>query len=181
MYGKSFAFSADPYSVVHVLPIRNFWYRNISSNGYPHQIAPNRSGRCVIEAPISSPPFERPRIAKCSGEVYLFAIRYSAAANQSSNTFCFFSNIAALCQSSPYSSPPRRFGSANHPPRCSHHAYSGFQLGVSLKAKPPYPVINRRSLPSRFKPFFPAINIGTFVPSFDGKKTCFTSYWLESN
>ena len=55
-------------------------------------------------------------MAKCSGEVYLLAIRYSAAANKSSKTFCFFSNIPCSCHFSPYSPPPRRLGSANQPP-----------------------------------------------------------------
>src|SRR5580658_9467962 len=132
----------------------------MSSNGYPHHTAENRSGRCVKEAPMSRPPLDRPEMAKCCGDVYLFAIKYSAAANQSSKTFCFFSNMACSCQCSPYSPPPRRLGTANQPPCCSHQPILGFQEAVSLRSKPPYPVISSRSVPSCFSPFLPAMNIG---------------------
>ena len=101
----------------------------MSSSGYPHHTAENSSGRCVMEAPISKPPFDRPVMAKCSGDVYLLAIKYSAAANQSSKTFCFFSNMACSCQVSPYSPPPRRLGRANQPPCSIHQAQCGFQSG----------------------------------------------------
>ena len=68
----------------------------------------NKSGRCVIQAPTSKPPLEPPTIAILSLLVYLSLIRYSAAAMKSSNTFCFCIFVPAMCQSSPYSPPPRR-------------------------------------------------------------------------
>ena len=42
-------------------------------------------------------------MASFSFDVYFLAMRWLAAAIKSSNTFCFFSNIPALCHSSPYS------------------------------------------------------------------------------
>ena len=56
-----------------------------------------------MTAPTSRPPFDPPWIASRSLDVYLFAISHSAAAMKSSKTFCFFSFIPCLCQSSPYS------------------------------------------------------------------------------
>ena len=44
--------------------------------------------------------------------MYFSLTRYSAAAMKSSKTFCFFSNMPALCHSSPYSPPPRMFAVA---------------------------------------------------------------------
>ena len=84
---------------------------------------------------MSRPPLERPRMAKCSGEVYFLSIRYWAAANQSSKTFCFFSNMPCSCQCSPYSSPPRRLGMANQPPCSIHQAQAGFHAGVIAELK----------------------------------------------
>ena len=49
------------------------------------------------QAPTSRPPFEPPRIASLSDEVYFSAMRYSAAAMKSSKTFCLFSSMPALC------------------------------------------------------------------------------------
>src|SRR5580692_4668118 len=109
----------------------------MSGSGSPDQSAENSSGCCVNDAPMSSPPLERPEIAKCCGDVYFCAIRYSAAANQSSNTFCLCSNMPASCQASPYSPPPRRLGTASQPPCSSHQAHAGFHSGVMLTLKPP--------------------------------------------
>ena len=67
----------------------------------------NRSGRWLITAPTSRPPFEPPCAASFDGLVYLLAISHSAAAMKSSNTFCFFSLVPASCHASPYSLPPR--------------------------------------------------------------------------
>ena len=36
---------------------------------------PQIDARHLVEAPISNPPFDRPVMAKCCGEVYLLAIR----------------------------------------------------------------------------------------------------------
>ena len=69
--------------------------------------ARNRSGRWLMTAPTSSPPFEPPCAASFAGDVYLLAISHSAAAMKSSKTFCFFSLVPASCQASPYSLPPR--------------------------------------------------------------------------
>src|SRR5216683_7139464 len=130
-------------------------------------MAPKRSGRWVIAAPMSKPPLERPRIASLSAVVYLLAIRYSAAAKKSSNTFCFFSNIPPLCQFSPYSPPPRRLGCAQNPPCSIHHTHSGFHFAPRLMLNPPYATISAGAFPFAFTPFFDEINIGTRVPSLD--------------
>ncbi len=75
------------------------------------------SGRCSITAPTSRPPFEPPMMPSVCGEAYVSWTRYSAAAMKSSNTFCFFSNIPASCQASPYSLPPRMLAVTQTPPR----------------------------------------------------------------
>ncbi len=72
----------------------------------------NRSGRWIIEAATSRPPFEPPRIASREGVVYFSRTRCSPAAMKSSNTFCLRSRVPARCQSEPYSPPPRRFATA---------------------------------------------------------------------
>src|SRR5690606_40942147 len=69
-----------------------------------------KSGRWVMVAPTNNPPFDPPRMANFSDEVYLFSIKYSAAAIKSSNTFCFCILVPALCHFLPYSPPPRKFG-----------------------------------------------------------------------
>ena len=50
--------------------------------------APKSSGRWVMQAPTSRPPFEPPAIASLGGVVYLCSISHSAAAMKSSKTFC---------------------------------------------------------------------------------------------
>ena len=72
--------------------------------------APKSSGRWVMQAPTSRPPFDPPAIASLGVEVYLCAISHSAAAMKSSKTFCFLSFVPALCHSSPYSPPPAQVG-----------------------------------------------------------------------
>ena len=69
--------------------------------------------------------------------VYLLSISHSAAAMKSSNTFCFFDLVPASCQSSPYSPPPRRLGTANTPPISIHTRFATVKLGVSEMLKPP--------------------------------------------
>src|SRR5271154_2775423 len=83
-YGNCLGSSAEPYSAVHQEPTDMCWKRSISNNGAPHTMAPNRSGRCVIMAPISRPPFDPPWIASFDELVYLFWISHSAAAMKSS-------------------------------------------------------------------------------------------------
>jgi hypothetical protein len=97
----------------------------------------NRSGRCVITAPTSRPPFEPPRMASLPGDVYLLATRYSAAPMKSSNTFCLRSSFPAWCHASPYSPPPRRLGTAYTPPISSHAATDALNAGCSETLKPP--------------------------------------------
>ena len=62
---------------------------------------------------------------------------HSAAAMKSSKTFCFLSSIPASCQASPYSPPPRRFGSAITPPASNHWNIVAEKSGVSETLKPP--------------------------------------------
>src|SRR6185437_8534971 len=93
---------------------------------------------------------------------------------KSSNTFCFLPSIPALCQASPNSPPPRKAGTANTPPCCTHQASTEDQLGVTEMSKPPYPV----SSVGRFRspcPFLDTTNIGIFVPSLEAYQTCFAS------
>src|SRR5438132_13607225 len=69
-----------------------------------------------MQAPTSKPPLLPPPIASFDVDVNLLSIKYSAAPMKSSNTFCFTCSIPASCHFSPYSPPPRRFGSAKIPP-----------------------------------------------------------------
>ena len=89
-----------------------------------------RSGRCVSTAPISSPPFEPPRIASFFDDVYFCEIKYSALAMKSSNTFCFFASIPASCHARPYSPPPRITATAKTPPIDTHCNINGENAGV---------------------------------------------------
>ena len=97
----------------------------------------NNSGRCSITAPTSRPPLLPPMMPSRLGDVYCSLIRCSAQAVKSSNTFCFFSNIAAWCQVSPYSLPPRMFAVAQMPPRSSHAGTSERNVGSVAMSKPP--------------------------------------------
>ena len=99
--------------------------------------APKSSGRCVITAPMSSPPFDPPWIARRLGLVHFSETRYSAAAMKSSNTFCLRAFLPASCHSRPYSPPPRRFATARVPPSSSHDAKTGENHGVIDALKPP--------------------------------------------
>ena len=79
----------------------------MSSSGAEHTAAAYRSGRCVMAAPTSRPPFDPPEMDSCSRVVRPSAISVSAAAWKSSNTFCLCSRMPARCHSSPSSLPPR--------------------------------------------------------------------------
>src|SRR5215472_8463392 len=114
-------------------------------------------------------------MASFDGLVYLFWMSHSAAATKSSKTFCFFSNIPPWCQLSPNSPPPRRFGWTKTPPCSVHQAAIDENDGVSETLNPPYAVIKAGFLPSSTRPLRDTMNIGIFVPSFDGYQTCFTS------
>ena len=98
-----------------------------------------KSGLCVMVAPTKSPPFDPPLIAKYSDEVYLFSIKYSAAAMKSSKTFCLFIFVPASCHVLPYSPPPLKLGTAYTPPCSIQTALNGLKLGVKEILKPPYP------------------------------------------
>ena len=80
---------------------------------------------------------EPPEIASFGVLVHFSAIRYSAAAMKSSNTFCLFCLVPPLCQSSPYSPPPRRLGTAYTPPISIHARFAGLNDGVSEMLNPP--------------------------------------------
>jgi hypothetical protein len=88
----------------------------MSSSGAEHTAAANRSGRWVTAAPVSSPPLDPPHTASRSRAVIPEAIRCSAAAWKSSNTFCLRSSIPARCHSWPSSPPPRSPAIAYTPP-----------------------------------------------------------------
>ena len=60
--------------------------------------APNSSGCCVMLAPTSRPPFERPLIPIRSSRVQPDAASQRAQAAKSSNTFCLFASRPASCQ-----------------------------------------------------------------------------------
>ena len=45
-------------------PMVNLWNRSMSITPTAGKAAPNSSGRCVIAAPTSSPPFDPPAMAK---------------------------------------------------------------------------------------------------------------------
>src|SRR5690606_15331291 len=91
-----------------------------------------------MTAPTKRPPFEPPAIANFSDEVYFSLIRYSAAAIQSSHTFCFFSLVPDRCQFSPYSPPPRKLATAYTPPCSNNITCATLNAGVKLILKPPY-------------------------------------------
>src|SRR5271156_4057462 len=100
---------------------------------------------------------------------------------KSSNTFCFFSNMPARCQSSPNSPPPRRLASAKTPPRSVHQAAVAEKEGVRDTLNPPYAVIRTGRLPSSFRPLRCTRNIGIFVPSLEAYQTCsdsMSSVWM---
>ena len=88
----------------------------MSSSGAEQTAAENSSGRWVIAAPTSSPPFDPPQTASRAGDVTPVAMRCSAAAWKSSKTFCLRSSIPARCHSSPSSLPPRSAATAYTPP-----------------------------------------------------------------
>ena len=67
------------------------------------------------------------------------AIRYSAAAWKSSNTFCLRSSIPARCHSSPSSLPPRSPATAYTPPASTQARMLAEYPGVRLMSNPPYP------------------------------------------
>uniref|UniRef100_A0A224XZV3 Putative secreted protein n=1 Tax=Panstrongylus lignarius TaxID=156445 RepID=A0A224XZV3_9HEMI len=72
--------------------------------------------------------------------VYLFSIKYSAAAWKSSKTFCLFSKRPASCHFSPYSPPPRRFATATTPFKCFIKTnLNVLYTGCKLTLNPPYP------------------------------------------
>ena len=60
----------------------------MSSSGAEQMTARVQLGRCVSAAPTSSPPFDPPEMASCSGVVHPSRISASAAAWKSSKTFC---------------------------------------------------------------------------------------------
>src|SRR5690349_21705303 len=54
----------------------------MSRSGYRQSTARNRSGRCVVTEPTSSPPLLPPRMASFSRDVYLLLINHSAGGNK---------------------------------------------------------------------------------------------------
>jgi len=76
-------------------------------------------------------------MAKCCGKVYLLAIKNSAAENQSSKTFCFFSNIPCWCQFSPYSPPPRKLAQREPTARFDPPGEERVPIRSHVTLKPP--------------------------------------------
>src|SRR5688572_14557239 len=92
-----------------------------------------------MQAPTNKPPLEPPLIAKYCEDVILSFIKNSAAAIKSSNTFCLFNLVPALCHLSPYSPPPLMLGTAYTPPFSINTEFEILKYGVRLTLKPPYP------------------------------------------
>src|SRR5439155_779030 len=109
----------------------------LSSTGTAQYTAAKSSGRCVSAAPTRRPPFDPPEMARLRVLVHPPAMSASPAAWKSSKTFCFLPSIPARCQLSPYSPPPRRFGSAKRPPASTHAAAPGKYAGVREMLNPP--------------------------------------------
>src|SRR5215472_18237656 len=99
--------------------------RSASDTGTSSTAAPNKSGRSVIERPTKMPPALPPMIESLGVELYLCSISHSAQAIASSQVLCFVSLYPALCQSSPYSPPPRTCAIARMPPRLNHGSHVG--------------------------------------------------------
>src|SRR4029077_12348714 len=93
--------------------------------------------------------------------------QYSAAAAKSSNTFCFFVRLPALCHSSPKSPPPRMFATTYTPPRSNQSRRVKSKLGDMLIPSPPYAYSSVGLFPSRFIPFRERTFSGISVPSFE--------------
>src|SRR5262249_61824255 len=72
--------AAFPYSSFQVSPRPNCSYRTMSSSGAEHTAAALSSGRCVTDAPTSSPPFDPPHTASWPAVVQPSAMSFSAAA-----------------------------------------------------------------------------------------------------
>src|SRR6266513_1105559 len=85
---------------LHAKHIVNSYLRDNS----PHQIG-MLGNRCAHQEAAIASSLD----CQLFGRVYFSFIKYSAAAAKSSNTFCFFVRLPALCQSSPSSPPPRIF------------------------------------------------------------------------
>ena len=99
--------------------------------------AANSSGRWVIAAPTSSPPFDRPCTASCAAVVTPESISSVAQAYRSSKTSCLWCSIPARCQSAPNSPPPRRFATASTPPAATQMANIAENAGSTGMSKPP--------------------------------------------
>src|SRR5262245_28869627 len=138
--------------------------------------APYRSGRCVMHAPTSRPPFEPPLIASRPVRVQPVPISHSAQAMKSSNTFCLLSRRPASYHSLPYSPPPRRFETASRPPSSSQASQLTEQVGVIETSNPPYPQSSVGTSPDCTRPDLCTRNIGTRVPSLLVANTCSVSY-----
>src|SRR5438093_393679 len=82
--------------------------------------------------------------------------------------------MPARCQLSPYSPPPRRFGSAKRPPASTHPAAPGKYAGVREMLNPPYPVRSVGTAPVGFTSLRCTRNIVIGVPSRDGYVVCST-------
>ena len=111
--------------------------RSMSMTPTSATAAPTSSGCCVMLAPTSRPPFERPMIPIRSRRVHPDAASQRAQAAKSSKTFCLFASRPASCHSLPYSPPPRSDATASRPPRSIQASHSGLNIGPMGIWKPP--------------------------------------------
>ena len=119
------------------MPTVNLWKRSMSITGTWGIATAASSGRWVITAPTSSPPFDPPFMASRSGEVQPFFCSHSAAAMKSSKMFCFLPRRPASYQAFPYSPPPRRLATAYTPPISSQTARDTTKAGSIGTLNPP--------------------------------------------
>src|SRR3972149_6505249 len=99
-----------------------------------------------MHAPTSNPPLLPPPIESLGVEVYLFSMRYSAAAMKSSKTFCLFSFRPASCHSLPAPPAPRIFPPPPPPPPPQPGGVGAREAGGEGNANPAVAVQVRRVL-----------------------------------
>src|SRR5882762_1714997 len=150
----------------------------MSSIGTMQTTPRNKSGRCVIAAPTSSPEFDPPKIASWAAVVRPSRMSHSAAERKSSYAVCRLRRLAALCQASPNSDPPRILGKAKRQPLSIRKATKTLNCGVMDTPYPPYEVMIAGWQPPARTFLQPTRYIGILVPSLDAYQTCL---WLTSD
>ena len=132
----------------------------------------NSSGRCVIAAPTSRPPFEPPRIARLLRRACSLSLDQVLGRGDEVVEHVLLARAACRrrCQSSPYSPPPRRFGDRVDAAALEPRTHATTRTpGVMLDVEAAVAVEERRVRCRRAATSFLCTrNIETFVPSFDG-------------